>query len=316
MLAVRCTSDLAPPISKCSYIIKLDSLFVHGFVLLRQTRFYKIVAQCRVSTTWMVEDNSEDKKQKEQVFDDLELQAMADAGVYYGRKKTKTHPAMRQFIYATRNNIEILDLEKTRAQLVKAKDFIREKAAGGALFLVIGTQPAARQATKEIATQHGLPYVVNRWLGGTLTNFKVISQRVEYLKKVRGDMASGELEKYTKKERAKFNRMFQRLEQLISGLEELRRIPDVIIVSNINEHKTAVREANRLNIPIVAIIGTSSDPGAVSFPIPANDAAKSSLTYLLTSLAGAIEEGKTQAKNMDEKPQKKEAIEEEKGDET
>ncbi|OHB22196.1 MAG: 30S ribosomal protein S2 [Parcubacteria group bacterium RIFCSPLOWO2_01_FULL_48_18] len=234
------------------------------------------------------------------------MQAMAEAGILYGRKKTKTHPKMRPYIFTTRNTIEIIDLAKTKEKLEQAKDFVQAAASKNGMLLFVGTQPAARSIIQETASRYAYPYVNNRWLGGTLTNFKVISKRIEYLKKLRLDLVSGALDKYTKRERVQFNKELGRLEQLLSGLENLSALPEALFVVNVEEHTTAVREAKRLHIPVVAIVGTASDPNTIDYPIPANDAARSSIVYLVVELEEAIKKG---IKERKEKPleNKKEA---------
>lgn len=219
------------------------------------------------------------------------LDEMTKAGILYGRKKSKTHPKMRPFIFATRNNIEIIDLPKTLEAVEKAGEFLKETAKNGGLLLVVGTQPAAQELVEEFAKKLAAPYVTKRWLGGTLTNFKTINKRTEYYLKLKSDLESGKLEKYTKKERVVFGKEIGRLTQFFSGLEKLARLPNALIVVNANEHLTAVKEALRLKVPIIAIVSTDTNPELVTYPIPANDNAKMSIAWILEKLAGKIEEG-------------------------
>jgi len=227
---------------------------------------------------------------------DASLRSMAEAGVFYGRKKSRTHPGMKEYIFATRNGIEIIDLEKTQAALDAAAEAVRACVAGGGLVVFVGTHPGSKERTEAIAKRFKLPYVVTRWLGGTLTNFKIISRRIDHFKKLREDIASGALDKYTKAERLGFQKEFNRLEKFLGGLEHLTRLPDMLITTNIEEHATAVREATRIKIPVVAITGTISNPATIRYSIPANDNGKASIEYLLTVLEGAIEKGMSERK--------------------
>lgn len=219
------------------------------------------------------------------------LEEMAKAGILYGRKKSKTHPRMKGFIYATRNGIEILDLPKTMEALEKAGEFLKGTSKKDALILAVGTKPAAQELIENFGKKLSMPYVVKRWLGGTLTNFKTISKRIQYYMNLKADMASGKLEKYTKKEQVQFGKEIQRLDQFFSGLERLTRLPDALLVVNANDHITAVREARRLKIPMVAILSTDTDPEIVNYPIPANDNSKASIGWILGKLESKIEEG-------------------------
>lgn len=222
------------------------------------------------------------------------LEEMARAGILYGRKKSKTNPKMRPYIQATRSGIEIFDLTQTLAAIEKTREFLKELNQKGGMPLLVGTQPAAKEIIRNLADKFGFPYVTERWLGGTLTNFKTLSTRINYYLKLKADRAAGKLEKYTKKERLNFDQEISRMEKLFGGLERMNKLPDVLIVVDSILHLTAIREANRLKIPIIAIINSDSDPDAVQIPIPANASARSSIIWILGKLEKAIEEGKTQ----------------------
>lgn len=230
-------------------------------------------------------------KSNDQAFDNPVLQAMAEAGVFYGRKKSVTHPRMRQYIFTSRNNIEILDLEKVKDRLDAAVDFLRTATEHGGFAMVVGALPASKKAVERMAQRFQLPYVTNRWLGGTLTNFKVISQRIEHMKKMRQEIATGGFDKYKKRERGQLLKEFERLEKLMGGLEQLTKMPAVLIVINIDAHATAVREARRLNIPVIGVAGTLSDPESIAYPVPANDTAKASIEYIMGIFEEAVEQG-------------------------
>ncbi len=216
---------------------------------------------------------------------------MIDAGVFYGRKKSKTSPKMRQFTMGNRGGIEVINLEKTEDELARAAAFITEKMRNGALPLLVATEPAAENAILALSKKFGIPYVTNRWVGGTITNFKIILARVEHLKKLRADLASGALDKYTKKERVEIDREIHRLEELMGGLEMMPREPDFLIIIDPNLHTTAVREARVKKIPIVALANLDADPDLIDYLVPGNDKAKKSIDWFLGKIETAIEDG-------------------------
>jgi small subunit ribosomal protein S2 len=238
----------------------------------------------------MSDDNATEKQ--ENVYPAEGSREMIEAGVFYGRKKSKTNPKMREFILANRGGIEIINLEKTAECLEKATGFIKEKVRNGGLPLFVGTSPASDASIQRIAKEFSLPYVILRWVGGTLTNFKIIARRVEYLKKLRTDLASGALvDKYTKKERLEMEREVKRLEELMGGLETMAREPDFLVVVDPNLHTTAVREAKIKRIPVVALANVDADPDTVDYLVPGNDKSRMSVAWFLGSVEKAIRAG-------------------------
>lgn len=220
-----------------------------------------------------------------------ELQDLIEAGVFYGRKKSKTDPRMKPYVLLNRGNIEIFNLQKTQEAMDAVAAFLKEKVRQGGLVLLVATQPAAEGVLLRVAKKFGLPYVATRWAGGIITNFKIISGRIEYFKKLRSDLASGVLEKYTKKERLMFERELDRLRELFEGLEKLVREPDVLVVVDPGMHHTAVREARRKKIPVVALANVDADPTSVDHLVPGNDNAKRSIEWFFGNIEKAIEEG-------------------------
>lgn len=212
---------------------------------------------------------------------------MAKAGIFYGHKKTMTHPRMKPFLGGRRNEIDIMNPEETLKSLAKATEFLKETLKQGGLILWVGTTPAAKAAVKEIAEELKAPYVAFRWLGGILTNFKVISQRLNYFLDLKSKQAKGELAKYTKKEQLEFAKEAQKMKRIFDGLAPLTRLPAAVFIVDAGEHQTAVREARRLKIPIVAIVDSNDDPALVDYPIFANDHAKASIEWVI----GRIREG-------------------------
>jgi len=231
--------------------------------------------------------------QNTELFPEESLKEVVGAGVFYGRRKSKTNPKMKPFVLANRGGIEIINLYKTLEDLARVLEFVREKAKGGGMILFVGTQPAAYEKIGEIAKEFGFPFVINRWLGGTLTNFSIISKRVEYLKKLRHDSETGGLEKYTKKERGILDSKMRKLEELLGGLENLTRLPDVILVIDPEVHKTAIREAKRMKIPVVAFANIDCDPDDLDYFVVGNSKAKKSVDWFLDKTVEAIKEGKS-----------------------
>jgi small subunit ribosomal protein S2 len=238
----------------------------------------------------MSDDNSTEKQ--ESAYPAEGSREMIEAGVFYGRKKSKTNPKMREFILANRGGIEIVNLQKTAEGLERAMAFIKEKVRNGGMPLLVGTSPAADASIERVAKEFSLPYVILRWVGGTLTNFKIIARRVEYLKKLRADLASGVLaEKYTKKERLEMEREAKRLEELMGGLEAMPREPDLLIVIDPSLHATAVREARTKHIPVVALANVDANPDVIDYLVPGNDKARMSVAWFLDNVRKAIREG-------------------------
>lgn len=230
------------------------------------------------------------------VYSDEALKDLVEAGVFYGRKKSKTHPRMKPFIFGNRGGVEVINLHKAMEQAERAAEFLKEKIAAGGSVLLVGTQPAAEEGLKKMAEKLELSFVSSRWLGGTLTNFKVIQKRIEYYKKLKADKASGALMKYTKKERVMFDKELARLDEFFSGLENLAARPGVLIVVDAVWHRATIREAARLNIPVIAFINTDTDPKDLEYPVSGNNKGRKSINWFLKKMEDAIAEGKTMVK--------------------
>lgn len=246
----------------------------------------------------MTEDSVINKNSE--LFPEESLKELVDAGVFYGRKKSRTHPKMKPYILTNRGGIEIINLNKTLEKLEGVVNLITEKAKGNGLILFVGTQPAAFQEIEKIAKEFSYPYVTNRWLGGTLTNHRIITKRIDYLKKLRSGFTSGMFEKYTKKERAKLDSEMQKLEELLGGIETLNRLPEVLVVVDPNLHTTAIREAKRLKIPVVAFANVDSDPAPLDYFIVGNNKARKSVEWFLVKIEQAIRSGKSEAPAVSE----------------
>ena len=229
---------------------------------------------------------------EEKTVDPILLEELIKAGVLYGRKKSKTHPRMQRYIHTTRNGIEIIDVVQTLTLSDQAAEFIKSVVRQKGLLFFVGATPSAKDVVKSLAQRFGYPHVTERWLGGTLTNFKTIQKRIQYYLKLKSDRESGNLDKYTKKERTQFDKEITRLTTLFNGLELLNQLPQVLIIVGALNHKTAIHEARKLSIPIVGLISSDADPDLIDYPIPGNDRSKSSISWVLERLAKAIEEAK------------------------
>jgi len=222
-----------------------------------------------------------------QVSNDVVLE-MAQAGVLFGHKKSKTHPRMKPYIGGTKNEIEILDPEPVLAGLETAANFLAEKVRSGSLILLVGTGAAAKGPLEHFAKEFSFPCVTNRWLGGTLTNFKVISDRMKYFQDLKYKKEKGELAKYTKRERQEFDKEIGKMEQTFSGFISLTKIPDVLLVIDPAAHAIAVSEAKQCGVPVVAVMDTNDDPASVDYPIFANDHARASIDWVVGKIREAI----------------------------
>jgi len=218
------------------------------------------------------------------------VKEMIKAGVIYGHKKTRTNPKFKKYILTTRNGIEIIDLAKTLPMIDVAAEFLNNQIKSGKMILLVGLQPAIQPALEMMAEKFNLPRVKNRWIGGLLTNFKVISSRIEHFKKNQVGIEKGEFDKYTKKERVMINKDIARMRQMFGGLENLTRPVEALFIidMSLKGHMTAVREARRMNIPIVAIIDSDDNPEFINYPIPANDHAKASVNWVINKMMESL----------------------------
>lgn len=222
---------------------------------------------------------------------DHEIEELFDAGAHIGYAKMRRHPQMKGFIFGTRNNIEIFDLSKTLTKLKEAEEFLKTLGREGKNILLVGTKPPARQHIREIAQKTGLPYVAERWLGGTLTNFKIFEGRLTYLAKLEAEEKSGEFEKYSKKERLIKMIEIRKLTRMFEGLKNLKSLPQALVIVDPGEESTALSEARRKNIPVVALLNVDCDPKDIKYPIPANDNSSAVVYLVLSKLAAAYEAG-------------------------
>lgn len=241
---------------------------------------------------------------------DILLKDLLSVGAHFGHQVNRWNPKMRPYIYAARDGVHIFDLVKTKECLEKAGSFLRNISQSGGLILWIGTKRQSQEFVKVAATKSGNPYIVQRWIGGLLTNFEQVKKSSDRMTDLKSKKASGELSRYTKKENLLIDRDVLRLEKFFGGLIGLSKMPDALVVIDTHREKTAVLEAKRMNVPVVGVTDTNADPSLVSYPIPANDDAVQSVEYIVAYLSGAIEEGKNSVKEKQveeklEKPEKK-----------
>ena len=224
----------------------------------------------------------------------IKVEDLNEAGVFFGHRISRCHPKMKPFIMGIKgsDHINIIDLEKTKEFLIKALEYFIELSKAGKTILFIGTKVASKELIKECAENVSQPYVNERWIGGTLTNFETIKKRVDYLKDLEKKKQSGDLQKYTKKEQLEFDKIINRLKLKFEGIKSLEKKPDVLFVIDIKKDDLAVKEAKMKGIPVIAITDTNVDPTLVDYPIPANDDAKSSVKYILDKIQQVIIENK------------------------
>ncbi|MFA4999565.1 MAG: 30S ribosomal protein S2 [Parcubacteria group bacterium] len=214
----------------------------------------------------------------------LLLQEMAEAGLLYGLTKSKTHPEMKSRIFATRSGVEIINLENTIKELEAAAELLKSISASGKQIIIVGTSPSAKTVAKEFGIELDEPYVAERWLGGTLTNFRAIEGRIKYYNKLLSDKESGALNKYTKKERVVLDKKIEKMKSLFEGMANMTALPGAVFILDIQANKTAAREARAMNIPVVAIINTDADPKLVDYPISANNRLSEGNRWLMNYL--------------------------------
>ncbi len=224
-----------------------------------------------------------------------EIERMFKAGAHFGFTKNRRHPSAKPLIFGVKNHVEIFDLEKTKEYLAVAKDFVRKLGASGGTILFASSKSEAREAIERAGRVLGLPYVAGRWIGGTFTNFGQIRKRIDRMEKLIADRDKGELSKYTKKERLLINREISNLERFFGGIATLTELPKALFVVDSKKEKTAVGEAHKMNVPIIALCGSDCNLADVAHPIPGNDVSVSSINFFINEIILAYQEGKTQA---------------------
>jgi small subunit ribosomal protein S2 len=223
---------------------------------------------------------------------EVTLKELLEAGVHFGHQTKRWNPRMKPFIFAEKNGIHIIDLQKTQALAGDAVDAIRKASEQGRNILFVGTKPQAKNAIRDEAMRCGMPYVTERWLGGTLTNFNTVRKSLEKLEHLEEIETDGRIDQFSKKEALKMAKEKEKLLKSLGGIRSMSTLPAFVFVVDTKKEINAVREARRLKIPIVGMIDTNADPGEVDFPIPANDDAMRAINLFCRVIADACLEGK------------------------
>lgn len=240
----------------------------------------------------------------------ISMKQLLEAGVHFGHQTRRWNPKMKPFIFMDRNGIHIIDLQQTVARLNEAYKFIEQLVAEGGTILFVGTKKQAQEAVAEEAKRCGMFYVNQRWLGGMLTNFKTIQLRITYLKELEARRDRGDFERLPKKEAQHLQDDIARLERILGGIKDMRRLPNAVFIIDTRKERTAVLEARRLEIPIVALADTNCDPDEMDYPIPANDDAIRAVRLLCSKIADAAVEGhrELEAQRKDEEGEAEEPV--------
>jgi len=220
------------------------------------------------------------------------MKALLEAGVHFGHRTRRWNPKMKPYIFTERNGIHIIDLQQTSRQLEAAYNLVRDTVRDGGTILFVGTKRQAQEAVRQHAERCGMPYVIQRWLGGTLTNFRTIRQRVDFMINLEQQREQGEFDRLPKKEALKQQQLIEKLNRRLGGLRNLYDLPDILFVTDVRREAIAVREANKLGITIVAMVDTNADPDPVDLVIPSNDDAIRAIKLIVGKIADAVEEGR------------------------
>jgi len=221
------------------------------------------------------------------------VKELLEAGVHFGHQTRRWNPKMKPFIFGARNKIYIINLDKTLPLFNKANDFIINKVSKGGNILFVGTKQQGQEIIREEASRCGMYFINKRWLGGTLTNFQTIRKSIERLKQIEGMMADGSIHKYKKKEALGMEKELEKLERNLGGIKDMRSLPAALFIVDPKREKIAITEANRLGIPVVALVDTNCDPDGIDFVIPGNDDAIRSIKLITSKVADAVLEGKS-----------------------
>lgn len=236
---------------------------------------------------------------------EIVIKDILEAGVHFGHRCSRWNPKMRPYIHGKRNLIHIIDIKETVRGLLRAKKYLQQVASQGSLILFVGTKRQAADPIQQVAESCGMPYVKERWLGGTLTNFRTIRSRLKRLEELENLDTTGAIGTYSKKRQSTLHREFKKIHRNLSGMRDLNRLPEALIVVDPRKEGNAVKEARILGIKVVALIDTDSDPDVVDLPIPGNDDSIRSIDLILQHLGSAIIEGKSKLpqNNKDKAPE-------------
>ena len=230
----------------------------------------------------------------------ISMKALLESGVHFGHRTNKWHPAMRPYIFTERNGIHIIDLQQTVKALNDAYAKVVDTVSNGGSVLFVGTKRQAQETIAEEANRSGSPYVVERWLGGTLTNWVTIQSRIHELERLEKLRDTGDINRLTKKEGLMIGREITRLESRLSGIRRMVHLPELLFVIDISREETAIHEAHLRGIPVVALVDTNCNPRMVDYPIPSNDDAIRAIKLLVSKISDAVIEGKSIRKDVEE----------------
>lgn len=230
----------------------------------------------------------------------ISMKALLESGVHFGHRTHKWHPAMKPYIFTERNGIHIIDLQKTVKALEQGYNLVRETVAEGGTLLFVGTKRQAQETIQVESERCGMPYVTNRWLGGMLTNWRTIRQRVNELERLERMRDRGDFSRIPKKEALILTRKMERLEMLLGGIRKMNHLPDMLFVVDVDREETSIHEANLLNIPVLGLVDTNCDPRNVDYVIPSNDDAIRAIKLLVAKMADAVIEGRSLRKEEEE----------------
>jgi small subunit ribosomal protein S2 len=230
----------------------------------------------------------------------ISMKALLESGVHFGHRTHKWHPAMKPYIFTERNGIHIIDLQKTVKAVQQTINIVRDKVAEGGSVLFVGTKRQAQETIQDEAIRANMPYVTARWLGGMLTNWRTIRQRINELERLERMRDKGDFGRLTKKEALILTRKIERLESLLGGIRQMTRIPELLFVVDVRREATAIHEANLLRVPVIALVDTNCDPSNVDYVIPSNDDAIRAIKLLVSKIADAAIEGSALRKDVEE----------------
>lgn len=234
----------------------------------------------------------------------VSMKALLESGVHFGHRPQRWNPKMKPYIFTERNGVHIIDLQQTIAAMNEACRLIQDTVAGGGAVLFVGTKQQAQETILQEAQRCEMPYVNQRWLGGTLTNWSTIRKRIDYLLNLEARRDRGDFERLTKKEALGLQRQIEKLDNRLGGIREMRDPPDLLFVTDVRRESTAVKEANKLNIPVIAMVDTNCNPDPIDYLIPANDDAIRAIKLITSKMADAVLEGIAQRKGQEpEAPQ-------------
>lgn len=226
----------------------------------------------------------------------VSLEGLLNSGAHFGHQTKRWNPKMEEYLYGSENGVHIFDLTKTKPLLTEALEFLTKSAKEGKTILLLGTKKQIKDKVEEVAVAAGVPYVNERWLGGTISNFNQMKKSLTKMEEMKTNMAEGNYNKFTKKERLLIDREITRLERFFGGIKNLQKVPDVLFVVDTKREAGAVHEADVKKVTIIGIVDSNSDPDPIDYPIPMNDDASKALEYVLDLIGQAIKEGKGKGK--------------------